>query len=100
MKVDYWPEVERAYFEALQRPPKDRAAFLKLSYPDRDDIRQEVESLLECRAAGEKLTPDSVIAAAIEFFDDEEAPILSGRVIPAIDLTYSRSPSTTLADSA
>src|SRR5215469_13388004 len=51
MTPDLWQQIVKLYHAALERPPEDRGAFLKQAAGS-DEIRREVESLLEQSGSG------------------------------------------------
>jgi serine/threonine-protein kinase len=63
-KPSRWEDAERVCFEALQRAPGERTAFLRDACGGDDALRQEVESLLvhELTAAPYLETPAANIA--------------------------------------
>jgi eukaryotic-like serine/threonine-protein kinase len=62
-----WPDVERVYHEALERPAAERRAFLESACAGDPALRREVESLLgyEERAAGFIFIEDGALEAAV-----------------------------------
>jgi len=46
MTPQRWAEVDRVLDEAMARPPQERAAFLSAAYQGDEELRREVESLL------------------------------------------------------
>ena len=58
MAPDRWSEVERLYQAALEREPAERMAFLNHTCAD-EQLRREVESLLEHQQEGDELLENS-----------------------------------------
>ena len=46
MKADRWQEIDKLFYGALERPPEERAAFLRTACPNDSSLREEVEALL------------------------------------------------------
>ena len=69
---DNWERVRALFQDALDRPPEERAAFLRL-VPDTEEIRREVESLLEAHPRAEGFLGIS----AIEGPGAESAPSMA-----------------------
>jgi len=78
MKPERWEQIERLYHDALELPPDGRAAFIDEACGDDQDLRREVESLLDCdeRAQGFIATPPDTIAA--ELMATAQAPSMVG----------------------
>ena len=58
MNLPLRPEVEQAFFAALEVPVAEQSAFLAREYAANPELCAEVESLLrDCRAAGELMEP-------------------------------------------
>jgi serine/threonine-protein kinase len=74
MTNNAWNEVADAYAKAAQLPDEARTLFLNETYPNRPDIRQEVQSLLECQAEAESLTQSAILTAAANMLasDDDD----------------------------
>src|SRR5215510_7066681 len=72
MNEEFWAQVEKAYLEAAQLSPEARTPFLHQAYPDRPDIQQEVESLLQYQGAGSRLDPSAAAAVASEMFGEDQ----------------------------
>jgi predicted Ser/Thr protein kinase len=51
MNGERWQRMEELYHAAMERPPHERVAFLKAACPN-EDLRREVESLIESEPAG------------------------------------------------
>jgi eukaryotic-like serine/threonine-protein kinase len=80
MTEELWAQVEEAYAEAVELPVELRAVFLNESYPDRPEIRLEVESLLEHKPVADRLAQSTVLLAAAEMFSDEEDELVGTTV--------------------
>ena len=76
MSEDFWVEVEEAYSQAAELPPNARTTFLKKVYSDRDDIRREVESLLEHQEVAQQFRQSTVIMTAAEMFGEAEEDLI------------------------
>jgi eukaryotic-like serine/threonine-protein kinase len=76
MTDDRWPEVERLCLAAIERDPAARAAFLDEACAGDQDLRREVDSLLEHESAGDDLlaVPPIEIAAAAMAERDKMRP--------------------------
>jgi len=76
MPNKFWTEVEDAYTRTARLPLEERKSFLQKTYPDRPDIRQEVESLLEHEEAGNNLTPSTMLEAVVDMFSDQSNELI------------------------
>jgi eukaryotic-like serine/threonine-protein kinase len=47
MTPERWQQVEKLYHAVLEREPSQRAAFLQRACAGNEELRQEVESLLD-----------------------------------------------------
>src|SRR5688500_5617761 len=77
-----WQDVERIYHSALERSPKERAAFLTEACAGDDVLRSEVESLLayEEHAKGFIESPALDVAAKL-IAEEERESIVAGQMI-------------------
>ena len=60
MDADRWRRIETLYHHTLAKPANERAAYLA-SLDTEDDIRREVESLLEANAGGDQFNPTALL---------------------------------------
>ena len=82
MKADRWEEVERLYHAALQRDAKDRAAFLVQECKGDEQLRREVESLLEYEDRAKHFIESPAMDVAAKMMADEQsAHVVSGQMI-------------------
>ena len=82
MKADGWHEVERLYHAALERDAKDRASFLVDACKGDENLRREVESLLEYEDRAEHFIESPAIDVAAKMMaDDQSANVVSGQMI-------------------
>lgn len=75
MTPERWAQIRDVFDSALQRPARDRAAFLRLVCSRDDELRREVESLLESHDGDSKFleTPAAQInRASFAFGRDDE----------------------------
>jgi|GEM_PF-856722 len=77
---EFWSKVEETYLRAVQLPAEARELFLNETYPDRPDIRREVESLLQHQAAAERLNRTAIVVTAAEMFGDDETGIIGSLI--------------------
>jgi Tol biopolymer transport system component len=64
MTNEHWRTVEQRYFEALSRPPQERAAFVARACRGEEVVQREVESLLG-QSAHSPVTPGLVAPVAV-----------------------------------
>jgi len=72
-----WQTIEHIFYEALDLPPAERAAFLASRCNDDAELRREVESLL---ASDEKSVEDTLSIAAVAADWDRSADILNAEI--------------------
>ncbi len=71
MNPQRWQQVKEILHAATEREPQERAAFIATSCVD-DDVRREVESLLEYETSVEHFIEESVFSVAGEVFVEKE----------------------------
>jgi serine/threonine protein kinase len=82
MNPERWRQIERLYHAALERPPREREAFLERECRGDQDLRLEVQSLLGRAASAENfLGRPAAVAAPME--DAPAVPIATGLRIGA-----------------
>lgn len=80
MNSENWKKVEELLNSALEIEPANRQKFL--DQISAEDLRREVESLLDAERKAEKFLTFGAIAFAADFFDDDDMPdALAGRKI-------------------
>ncbi len=65
MTPDRWQQISRLFNEALTRDPESRGAFLAAACIGDEDLRRELESLLEANTQGQALAPSGVALAGL-----------------------------------
>jgi len=83
MSHEYWTKIESLFFRALERSPQERAAFLKSACDD-DDLRREVEGMLEAHEPARRLRVEDRLLQEGE--SSVEPPTLDGREVGAYRL--------------
>ncbi len=78
MNSERWHQIERILHEALDRPSREREAFLESECRGDDDLRLEVQSLLSRATSAENFLDRPAAAAAAEMVSQPAAPILTG----------------------
>jgi serine/threonine-protein kinase len=78
MDAARWKRIEQVYHAALQRPPREREAFLEHACGADDDLRREVDALL---AQPSDAFDAPAIAAAAALVTSDAARALTGRRI-------------------
>ena len=73
---EFLATVEDAYVRASELSPEARKSFLNETYPDRPDVRAEVESLLQHHAAAERLTQSAIVDAVMTVFTETESDLI------------------------
>ncbi len=77
MTPERWHEVERLYHAALERGQEERAAFLSSACAGDEELRREVESLLEHEAEAEHFIDSPAIEAAAKLMAREHIAALT-----------------------
>jgi tetratricopeptide (TPR) repeat protein/predicted Ser/Thr protein kinase len=83
MQHERWRQVEQLYLAAVDKSPRDRAAFLAQACAGDSALRQEVESLLAYAPGADSLLQAAVEEAAAQIPAVEKAPPLP-REIPKL----------------
>ena len=78
MDADRWSRVEGLYHQAVLLDRAERASFLARACSDDQDLRAEVESLLDEDAGGDRFLDEPALAVAARLVADE-IPVLTGR---------------------
>jgi hypothetical protein len=73
-----WRQIERLYHSALERPSRERAAFLESECLGDDGLRLEVQALLSSAASAENFLDMPAAAVAAQMVSGPAAPILTG----------------------
>src|SRR5215510_8471659 len=81
MTGEFWKEVENAFFAVAELSEDERTAYLEQIYRDREDVIEEVESLLKNRESANRLTPEIVSHVANEAFADQKFGSPIGRLV-------------------
>ena len=82
MNADRWGEVERVFHEAVEQRPQDRAAWLAAACGADEDLRREVESLLEYQEPAEGFIESPALEiAAINHASERAAAAEAGQTI-------------------
>ena len=76
--ADRWSRVEGLYHQAVLLDRAERASFLARACSDDQDLRAEVESLLDEDAGGDPFLDEPALAVAARLVADE-IPVLTGR---------------------
>ncbi|HEY6363028.1 MAG TPA: serine/threonine-protein kinase [Vicinamibacterales bacterium] len=82
MNPERWRRIERIFHSALERPSREREAFLEQECRGDDDLRREVQSLLDRAASAEGFLNGPAAAAAAQMIEGA-APILPRSPVPA-----------------
>jgi serine/threonine-protein kinase len=82
MQSEPWPLLDEILQGAIDRPIKDRAAFLDTACGDNTELRSEIESLLAFHE-DESFTRDSGFADALSVLEKRDATLMDGRRIGA-----------------
>ncbi|HWQ35216.1 MAG TPA: protein kinase [Blastocatellia bacterium] len=85
MTPERWEEVGRLYHQVLELPTEQRAAFLRRVCGSDDELRHEVESLLQAAAAAGDFIAEPVMKDAAQMLAAESStsssPSLEGRTL-------------------
>ena len=78
MNTERWRHIERLYHLALERPSREREAFLESECRGDEDLRLEVQALLTRAASAEKFLDAPAAAVAAQMVSAPASPILTG----------------------
>lgn len=78
MNPERWRQIERLYHSALDRPSREREAFLESECRGDEDLRLEVQALLSRAASAENFLDRPAAAVAAQMVSQPAAPILAG----------------------
>jgi serine/threonine protein kinase/tetratricopeptide (TPR) repeat protein len=81
-----WRQIERICHAALERPPHEREAFLEGECRGDEDLRIEVQSLLNRAASAEDFLGEPAAAVAARSMTGREASELTGRRLGVYEL--------------
>jgi serine/threonine protein kinase/Tfp pilus assembly protein PilF len=81
MKAERWKQVNDLFQSAVERAPEERAAFLDEACHDDEDMRREVESLLNSYKRAENFIEVPAFEVAPELVTNDRAGALVGKVI-------------------
>ena len=77
MNPERWRQIERLYHSALERPSREREAFLESECRGDEDLRLEVQALLSRAASAENFPDRPAAADAAQMVSQPAAPILT-----------------------
>ena len=78
MTPERWRHIERLYHSALERPAREREAFLESECHGDDDLRLEVQALLSRASSAETFLDSPAAAVAAQMVSQPATPILTG----------------------
>ena len=78
MNSERWHQIERIYHAALDRPSREREAFLESECRGDDDLRLEVQSLLRRAASAENFLDGPAAVVEAQTVSQPAAPVLTG----------------------
>jgi serine/threonine protein kinase len=81
MKLERWHQVEQLYYAALERDVTERAAFLAETCLADEDLRREVESLLEVHEQAERFLAVPALEVAAQVIAEDQSQNMVGRMI-------------------
>jgi len=81
VKADRWQQVERIYESALEKDASERAAFLAEACAGDDELRQEVESLLEYQKRSEDFIESPALDVAAKMIAMQQSRVVAGQMI-------------------
>jgi serine/threonine protein kinase len=73
-----WREIERLYHSAMERPPRDREAFLESECANDDSLRIEVQALLSREGSADDFLEEPAAAIAAQMVTDPSPTVLTG----------------------
>lgn len=81
MKPERWQRIEKLFYSALGLSPEERRAFLDRACAGDENLRREVESLLESDEQVDSLIESPAIEAAARLVsDDPDPPVIEPRI--------------------
>jgi eukaryotic-like serine/threonine-protein kinase len=83
MTPERFQQVQAIFLAALDRGPKERAAFLDRACSDDRDLRREVESLIAAHESSDPLLDRTVGAIAAQVLAQEQGETMVGQVVGA-----------------
>jgi len=81
VKAERWQQVERIYESALEKDASERAAFLAEACAGDDELRQEVESLLEYQKRSEDFIESPALDVAAKMIAMQQSRVVAGQMI-------------------
>ena len=78
MDPERWRHIERLYHSALERPSRERDAFLESECRGDDGLRLEVQALLSRAASAENFLDRPAADVAAQMLSQPAAPVLTG----------------------
>jgi serine/threonine protein kinase/Tol biopolymer transport system component len=78
MDPERWRHIERLYHLALERPPRERDAFLEVECRGDDGLRLEVQALVSHAASAESFLDRPAPDLAAQMLSQPAAPVLTG----------------------
>jgi serine/threonine protein kinase/Tfp pilus assembly protein PilF len=79
MKPERWQQIDRLLEEALERPPAQRAAFLDEACAGDEELRREVEAVLQAHQQAGSFLAAPALEAVAKAVAREQAQSLTGR---------------------
>ncbi len=80
MKTKRWKQVDNLFASSLERPPSERAAFLKSACGDDEDLRQQVEKLLRADQNADDFLEGPLFSKRPSSLSATESPEPEGRL--------------------
>jgi eukaryotic-like serine/threonine-protein kinase len=81
MSPERWIQIKQVFYDALEREPGDRSSFLDGACRGDDEMRREVESLLNAHELPDSLIDKPAFEVAADFLATREFTAAIGRVI-------------------
>lgn len=78
MDPERWGQIERLYHSALERPSREREAFLESECRGDEGLRREVQALLSRAASAENFLDRPAAAVAAQMVSQPAAASLTG----------------------
>jgi serine/threonine-protein kinase len=89
MKAESWQQIEELYHAALELTPDERAKFIASACADDDELRREIESLLECDNQARQFLEKparEVVAQRLANVDSASVPLLPGQRLNSYEI--------------
>src|SRR5262249_35214249 len=81
VKLEQWPQIDKLFQAAVERPPEERGAFLDEACQGTEELRRAVESMRASDELAESFIEAPAIAVAASILAEDKIDSLVGRTI-------------------